>query len=57
VILAVETRFHPDDSKMEYLEDIKLCIAFLDGVKDQSIIAAHAVEILQREFSIESNQE
>lgn len=43
----VEARFHPEEARVEYLDDIRFCINFLNGVKDQSIVAARAAEILE----------
>ena len=52
IILAVEARFHANESEEDYRHDIRFCIVFLNGVKDQSIIAERAVELLQAEFPI-----
>ncbi|TVY52882.1 putative transcription factor lepB, partial [Lachnellula cervina] len=53
IILGVEARFHADESKQQYVQDIQFCVKFLNGVKDQSIIATHAVQILEQQFSDE----
>ena len=45
IILAVEARFH--EAHDEYLEDIAFCVEFLNNVKDSSIIATRAIEILR----------
>ncbi|TVY35416.1 hypothetical protein LOCC1_G007830 [Lachnellula occidentalis] len=50
IILGVEARFHADESKQQYVQDMQFCVTFLNGVKDQSIIAPHAVQILEEQF-------
>ncbi|TVY29269.1 putative transcription factor lepB [Lachnellula hyalina] len=50
IILGVEARFHADESKQQYVRDMRFCVGFLNGVKDQSIIATHAVQILEEQF-------
>lgn len=50
VILAVELKFHRSDANADYLEEVQFCINFLNGVKDQSIVAARAVELLEAQM-------
>lgn len=57
VVLAVEARFHAEGSKVEYLDNFNFCLNFLDGVKDQSIIAARAVNILRTQFPVDGRDE
>jgi hypothetical protein len=50
ILLVVEARFHQSDAQPQYLADIGICLRFLHGVKDQSVMAARAVEILEAQI-------
>ncbi|KAE9972500.1 hypothetical protein EG327_009483 [Venturia inaequalis] len=51
IILAVEARFHASDEQGRYSKEIERCVQFLHGVKNQSVIAARAVAILESQKS------
>lgn len=50
IILAVEARFHLEDTQDEYLNDVNFCIDFLDEIKEQSSLAWRAVDILKMQI-------